>query len=144
MADGPSATAGVYALAQRTYLILFDAGVFGLTSVEIRDDRAARSLIAAAAAGHPERFEGFASWVAPTFAVDAPRPVAAGLDGESVTLGVPLAFRTRPRALRVRLPLHAIGASPVAQSLEPRDAARGVVWVAIGRPVRPVQVRSTS
>jgi hypothetical protein len=64
--------------------------------------------IAAAAAGHPERFEGYASWVAPTFEVDAPAPVAAGLDGESVTLDVSLVFTTRPRELRIRLPRHAM------------------------------------
>jgi diacylglycerol kinase family enzyme len=127
----------------RTTRPRLDAGVLGVTSVEVRGDRAARSMIAAAAAGHPERFEGYASWVAPTFEVDAPGPVAAGLDGESVTLDVPLVFRTRPRALRVRLPMHAIGASPAARSLSPRDAVRGVVRVAVGRPVRPVEVRRT-
>ncbi len=120
-----------------------DAGVLGVTSVEVRGDRAARSLIASAAAGHPDRFEGYASWVAPTFEVDAPAPVAAGLDGESVTLDVPLVFTTRPRALRIRLPRHAIGASPAGRSLRPRDAVLGVCRVAIGRPVRPVEVWNT-
>ena len=126
----------------RTTRPRLDAGVLGVTSVEIRDDRAASALIAAAAAGHPERSEGYASWVAPTFEVNAPAPVAVGLDGEAVTLDVPLVFRTRPGALRVRLPLHAIGASPAARSLEPRDAVVGVARVAIGRPLRPVEVRS--
>jgi diacylglycerol kinase family enzyme len=126
----------------RTTRPRLDAGVLGVTSVEIRGDEAARSLIAAAASGHPERFEGYASWVAPTFEVRARTPVAAGLDGEAVTLDAPLVFRTRPRALRVRLPMHAIGASPAARSLNPGDAARGVFRVAIGRPVRPVEVRS--
>jgi diacylglycerol kinase family enzyme len=127
----------------RTTRPRLDAGVLGVTSVEVRGDRAARSLIAAAAAGHPERFEGYASWVAPTFEVDAPAPVAAGLDGESVTLDVPLVVTTRPRALRIRLPRHAIGASPAGRSLSPRDAMLGVCRVAIGRPVRPVEVRNT-
>lgn len=127
----------------RTTRPRLDAGLLGLTSVEIRDDRAAGSLIAAVAAGHPERSDGYASWVAPTFRVDATGPVAAGLDGESVTLDAPLVFRTRPRALRVRLPKHAIGASPAARSLMPLDAVRGVVWVAIGRPARPVVVGGT-
>ena len=127
----------------RTTRPRLDAGVLGVTSVEVRGDRAARSLIAAAAAGRPERFEGYASWVAPTFEVDARAPVAAGLDGESVTLDVPLVFTTRPRALRIRLPRHAIGASPAGRSLRPRDATLGVCRVAIGRPVRPVEVRST-
>jgi diacylglycerol kinase family enzyme len=127
----------------RTTRPRLDAGVLGVTSVEVRGDRAARSLIAAAAAGHPERFEGYAAWVAPTFEVDAPAPVAAGLDGESVTLDVPLFFTTRPRALRIRLPRHAIGASPARRSLRPRDVMLGVCRVAMGRPVRPVEVSNT-
>lgn len=113
-----------------------DAGVLGVISVEVRGDRAARSLIAEAAAGHPERFEGYASWVAPTFEVDASAPVAAGVDGESVTFDVPLVFTTRPGALRIRLPRHAIGASPAGRSLGTRDAMLGVCRVAIGRPAR--------
>ena len=115
-----------------------DAGVLGVISVEVRGDRGAGSLIAEAAAGHPERFEGYASWVAPTFEVDASAPVAAGVDGESVTFDPPLVFTTRPGALRVRLPRHAIGASPAGRSLRPRDAVLGVCRVAIGRPARPV------
>ncbi len=126
----------------RTTRPRLDAGVLGVISVEVRGDPAARSLVAAAAAGHPERFEGYASWVAPTFEVNAHAPVAAGLDGESVTLDVPLVFTTRPRALRIRLPRHAIGASPAGRSLRPRDVMLGVCRVAIGRPVRPVEVRN--
>jgi diacylglycerol kinase family enzyme len=117
-----------------------DAGVLGVISVEVRGDRAAGSLIAAAAAGHPERHEGFASWVAPTFEVDAPAPVAAGLDGESVTLDAPLVFATRPLALRIRLPSHAIGTSPAGRSIGPRGAILGVCRVAIGHPAHPVEV----
>jgi diacylglycerol kinase family enzyme len=127
----------------RTTRPRLDAGALGVISVEVRDDRAARSLIAAAAAGHPERFEGYGSWVAPTFEVDAPAPVAAGLDGESVTLDVPLIFTTRPLALRIRLPTHAIGASPAGRSVRPRNAMLGVCRVAIGRPMRPWEVRNT-
>jgi hypothetical protein len=56
--------------------------------------------------------------------------------GESVTLDVPLVFTTRPRALRIRLPRHAIGASPAGRSLRPRDAMVGVCRVAIGRPMQ--------
>jgi diacylglycerol kinase family enzyme len=117
----------------RTTRPRLDAGLLGVTSLEIRDDRAARSLIAAVATGHPERFEGYASWATPRFVVNAPGPVAAGLDGEAVTLDVPLVFRTLPRALRVRLPTHAPGTSPAARSLAPRDAVRGIVRVAMGR-----------
>ncbi len=127
----------------RTTRPRLDAGVLGLTSLEVRGDKAARSFIAAAAAGHPERFAGYASWVAPTFEVGAPAPVAAGLDGESVILEVPLVFRTRPRALRVRLPMHAIGASPAGRSLGARDAVRGVCRVAVGRPAHRMEEMRT-
>ena len=116
-----------------------DAGVLGVISVEVRGDRAARSLIAEAAAGHPERFEGYASWVAPTFGVDAAEPVAAGVDGESTTFDVPLIFTTRPGALRIRLPRHTTGTSPAGRSLGPRGALLGVCRVAIGRQARPVE-----
>ena len=54
-------------------------------------------------------------WSAPTFAVDAARPVPAGIDGEALVLDPPLNFRIRPGALRVRVVAHKHpGASPSA------------------------------
>jgi len=49
---------------------------------------------------HARRSPGRA-WTAEALAVDAPRPVAAGVDGEAVDLVPPLRFAIRPRALRV-------------------------------------------
>jgi diacylglycerol kinase family enzyme len=43
------------------------------------------------------------SWTAPRLEVTAPAPVDAGIDGEAVQLGSPLAFVIRPAALRVRI-----------------------------------------
>ncbi len=54
-------------------------------------------------------------WSTPRFVVSSDAPVAAGLDGEAVTLDPPVEFRIRPRVLKVRLPVHAVGASPAAR-----------------------------
>jgi diacylglycerol kinase family enzyme len=46
--------------------------------------------------------------------VEADEPVAIGVDGEALTLEPPLLFRSRHRALRVRIAPHHPGASPSA------------------------------
>jgi diacylglycerol kinase family enzyme len=53
-------------------------------------------------------------WSAQAFEVRADQPVAAGIDGEAVRLEPPLEFRSRPRALRVRIAAAHPGASPSA------------------------------
>jgi hypothetical protein len=53
-------------------------------------------------------------WSSPAFEVDADRPIAAGIDGEAVTLDAPLRFRILPAALRVRIAAAHPGASPSA------------------------------
>ena len=53
-------------------------------------------------------------WSAPAFEVDADGPIAAGIDGEAVTLDTPLRFRILPAALRVRIAAAHPGASPSA------------------------------
>ncbi len=53
-------------------------------------------------------------WATPAFEVDADAPIAAGIDGEAVTLDAPLRFRIRPAALRVRIAAAHPGASPSA------------------------------
>jgi len=53
-------------------------------------------------------------WTVPKFEVDSDQPVAAGIDGEAVTLQPPLRFGSRPHALRVRIAPHHPGASPSA------------------------------
>jgi diacylglycerol kinase family enzyme len=50
--------------------------------------------------GPPPR--GIAEWSTATFSVHSGSPVAAGIDGESVTLDPPLIFQSLPAALRVR------------------------------------------
>jgi diacylglycerol kinase family enzyme len=51
-------------------------------------------------------------WSAPVFEVDSDRPVAAGIDGEALTLDPPLLFQIRPGVLRVRIAQAHPGASP--------------------------------
>lgn len=50
----------------------------------------------------------------PAFEVDADAPIAAGIDGEAVTLNPPLRFKILPAALRVRIAAAHPGASPSA------------------------------
>ncbi|HEY6398746.1 MAG TPA: diacylglycerol kinase family protein [Solirubrobacteraceae bacterium] len=71
-------------------------------------------------------------WSAPSFEVRSDGPVAAGIDGEAVKLEPPLQFRSRPRALRVRIAPQHPGASPSAAiPAGPRDAIRRVARVAL-------------
>jgi diacylglycerol kinase family enzyme len=53
-------------------------------------------------------------WSTPAFEVDADAPIAAGIDGEAVTLNPPLRFKILPAALRVRIAAAHPGASPSA------------------------------
>jgi diacylglycerol kinase family enzyme len=66
-----------------------DSGLLGIVVLDARPE--------------PPRPPGRA-WTAPTLDVDAVGPVHAGVDGEAVDLIPPLRFRTRPAALRVRIP----------------------------------------
>ena len=52
------------------------------------------------------------AWTETSFKVDAPGPVHAGVDGESVDLRPPLEFVTLPAALRVRISSRHPGVSP--------------------------------
>lgn len=91
------------------------------------------ALLAALAAGQPERFPGYAVWEPTTFVVDSGGPVDAGIHGEAVQMQPPLRFAIRglwhghghrPGALRIRLPEHASGLSPAARELRRRDRLR--------------------
>jgi diacylglycerol kinase family enzyme len=112
-----------------------DSHELEIITLEIADGRAAAALVAAFAARHPERFEGFRSWRSRTFEVTSGGPIDVGLDGEALTLDPPLRFSIRDRPVRVRSPRHAIGYSPARRSLSWRAAIRGVFQTAAGRPV---------
>jgi diacylglycerol kinase family enzyme len=110
-----------------------DTGSLGVITLEIRSDREAAQFLSAVAAGHPERFPGFASWSTPDFEVGSGGPVDVGLDGETLAMDPPLRFVVRPSAVRVRLPSHAIGYSPGARALDFGTAARSLWRTALGR-----------
>ncbi|HEY2479993.1 MAG TPA: diacylglycerol kinase family protein [Solirubrobacterales bacterium] len=73
--------------------------------------------VAAAAAGPADRRGvpvgvSLRQWRRPSFTVHAEGPVAAGIDGEAVTLAPPIEFASRPGALTVRIAPDHPGASP--------------------------------
>ena len=74
-------------------------------------------------------------WAATDFTVTSEAPVAAGIDGESVSVEPPLHFRIRPSALTVRIARAHPGASPSAAI--PRGLLGGIralFLIASGRP----------
>ncbi len=78
-------------------------------------------------------------WTAPEFEVESHAPIAAGIDGEAVTLEAPLRFHIRPAVLRVRIARDHPGASPSA--LEPEglwDGVRVLGRLAAGHEPRPL------
>jgi diacylglycerol kinase family enzyme len=109
-----------------------DDGLLGITVVGVISwrDEEGRSL------QRPWR-----EWSAPTFRVDADRPVAAGVDGEALVLEAPLHFRIRPGVLRVRIAGKHPGASPSA--IAPEGIWAGAVELARIVLGRDQQSRST-
>jgi diacylglycerol kinase family enzyme len=105
-----------------------DAGTLGIT---VAGEDAPRGL-----GKHVEE------WTAPSFEVRSDAPVAAGIDGEAAKLDPPLRFRTRPRALRVRIATQHPGASPSAAMPDGFwDAIRAVLRIAIHGSPSPGQMR---
>ena len=86
------------------------------------DDGLLGMTVVGAPSGHGKdgqrRQRPWREWSAPTFAVDAERPVPAGIDGEALVLDPPLDFRIRPGVLRVRVARKHPGASPSAAAPE--------------------------
>jgi hypothetical protein len=64
------------------------------------------------------------AWTAPSLELIAGEPVAAGLDGEAITLNPPLRFRIRPAALRVRISSRHPGVSPSSRPFARSRARR--------------------
>ena len=91
-----------------------DDGLLGITVTGAVTGRGHRGL--------PQR--PWREWSAPEFEVDADAPIAAGIDGEAVTLEPPLRFRIRPAALCVHVARRHPGASPSAAI--PEGLAGGV------------------
>jgi diacylglycerol kinase family enzyme len=100
-----------------------DEGVLGIAALTAERRRGA------APAGLALR-----QWSTPKFIAEADDPVAAGIDGEAVTLQPPVRFESRPGALRVRIARAHPGASP---STEVPRGLRGTIAeltrIALGR-----------
>jgi len=94
-----------------------DLGVLGVVTVRVSGAGDASVFAALEAAGQPERYKGWLEWAAQSFRIDSRGPVEIGLDGEALKLDPPLVFDTKPGALRVRLPMHAIGESPSSRAV---------------------------
>lgn len=108
-----------------------DTGCLGIVAIDVDDEAQAAELVALEALQQVSRFPGWREWTADEFEVESSREVAAGIDGEAVTLDPPLRFRVSSGALRIRLPPQA-GLSPAA--LAPRLSRVGELWqIAAGR-----------
>jgi diacylglycerol kinase family enzyme len=92
-----------------------DGGVLGISAARVGSATEAAAAVAAMTAGRPDRFRGWHEWQAPELVVDSSAQVEAGVDGEALLFDAPLVFRSLPGAVRVRVPVHAPGASPAAR-----------------------------
>jgi diacylglycerol kinase family enzyme len=100
-----------------------DDGLLGITVLGAPADGARRRL------QRPWR-----EWSAPSFEVDADRPLPAGVDGEALVLDAPLRFRIRAGVLRVRIAHQHPGSSPSAMAPEGiRDGLVELVRIVLGR-----------
>jgi len=73
-------------------------------------------------------------WSVPAFDIEADGPVAAGIDGEAVTLDAPLRFKSLPAALQVRIAAAHPGASPSAAIPDRAwETVAGLARIAAGR-----------
>ncbi|MEV6272218.1 diacylglycerol kinase family protein [Kribbella sp. NPDC051936] len=89
-------------------------------------------------AGHRRVQRPWREWSAPTFEIEADRPLPAGIDGEALVLDAPLRFRIRPGVLQVRIAHQHPGSSPSATAPEGlRDGLAELVRIALGRDRKP-------
>jgi diacylglycerol kinase family enzyme len=94
-----------------------DRGLLGVAVVAAANGKGMRTL----------------EWSCETFVVNSGDKVAAGIDGEAVSLEPPLHFRSHPAALRVRIAPRHPGASPSAQMPGgPFEVVRALTRIAFG------------
>ena len=108
------------------------------------DDELLGITVASVPAGGLRRVQRpWREWSTPAFEVDADGPIAAGIDGEAVTLDPPLRFRILPAALRVRIAAAHPGASPSAAMPEGAwETVRALARIAVSGT--PKRARSSS
>ena len=112
--------------------VRLDAGTLGVVSLRVKSAAEAQRIMALDAVGKINRFSGWLEWSATRFEVDSGASVEVGVDGEALMMTPPLVFESRPGALRVRIPRHALGASPAARATSP-FAFEDLAKVALGR-----------
>ena len=113
-----------------------DGGVLGIVTARIASAAEAAQFAALQAAGQTRRFPGWLEWSARSFEIRSAGPVQLGVDGETLAMDPPLMFVSQPGALRVRLPVHAIGVSPAARAVRilARSTAAELALVCAGTP----------
>jgi diacylglycerol kinase family enzyme len=113
-----------------------DTGTLGVVATRIDSPAQAHQFVALEAAGQVRRFVGWLEWDTAEFRVGSGGPVEIGVDGEALTMDPPLVFRSRPGALRVRVPRRAsLSPAATAVHLASRSTAAELATIAIGRPV---------
>jgi diacylglycerol kinase family enzyme len=108
------------------------------TRPRIDDELLGITVASVPAAGRRLLQRPWREWSTPAFEVDADSSIAAGIDGEAVTLDAPLRFRILPAALQVRIAAAHPGASPSAALPEgPWETVRALARIAVqGTPKR--------
>lgn len=99
-----------------------NTGQLGIVTAELNSAAGVTEMFARAALGSLASAPGLNAWTDETFEVRSGDTIAAGVDGEAKELTAPAVFEILPAALRVRLPLTAIGRSPAAFVLGLRQA----------------------
>jgi diacylglycerol kinase family enzyme len=113
------------------------------TRPRIDDEVLGITVASAPAAGRRLFQRPWREWSAPAFEVDADGPIAAGIDGEAVTLDAPLRFKILPAALQVRIAAAHPGASPSAAMPEGAwETVRELARIAVRGA--PEQTRSST
>jgi len=121
-----------------------DDGVLGIMALLVADAAQAGALAALEAAGQVSRFSGWTEWSATRFEINSAGPVQIGVDGEALTMDPPVVFVSRPGALRVRLPRHALHLSPAARTVHVLSSSTltELGRVAVGRPAPGLGLRA--
>ncbi|MFR0354042.1 diacylglycerol/lipid kinase family protein [Streptomyces sediminimaris] len=116
VSNNPYGTGDIAGLGRRARM---DGGLLGAVGVDVNNAAQAAGLLR----GH--RAAGLTRATAAEVVVDADRPfIPAGVDGEALTLPVPVRCVVRPRALRVLVPRHRPGTRAARPRLEWHRLAR--------------------
>jgi diacylglycerol kinase family enzyme len=108
-----------------------DAGLLQISALLTNKGSELAGLAARAATGRLRTAPAWAQWNSAALTVDSPLPlIAAGVDGESITLEPPLEFRVAPKALRVLVPAQV---PPWAQARRRQQAIPALWRLATGR-----------